>query len=56
MRELAEIVRLEKHGAHFDYYMMAAFWLDPEARTESGGHRIGRMARIAGSSPAGRMV
>lgn len=30
MRELAEIVRLRKLGVHFDYYMMDAFWFDPD--------------------------
>jgi hypothetical protein len=29
MRELAQIVRLRKFGVHFDYYMMDAFWFDP---------------------------
>ena len=30
MRELREIVRLKKFGVRFDYYMMDAFWFDPE--------------------------
>src|SRR5580700_2328508 len=30
MRELAQIVRLKKFGVHFDYYMMDAFWFDPD--------------------------
>ncbi len=30
MRELAQIARLQKFGVHFDYYMMDAFWFDPE--------------------------
>jgi hypothetical protein len=34
MRELGEIVRLKKYGVHFDYYMMDAFWFDPD-----GGYR-----------------
>jgi hypothetical protein len=34
MRELDEIVRLKKSGVHFDYYMMDAFWFDPD-----GGYR-----------------
>jgi hypothetical protein len=34
MRELAEIVRLKKYGVHFDYYVMDAFWFDPD-----GGYR-----------------
>src|ERR1043166_9597414 len=34
MRELAEILRLRKAGVRFDYYMMDAFWYDPE-----GGYR-----------------
>src|ERR1700704_5623620 len=34
MKELEEIVRLKKNGVHFDYYMMDAFWFDPE-----GGYR-----------------
>jgi hypothetical protein len=34
MKELDEIVRLKKYGVHFDYYMMDAFWFDPD-----GGYR-----------------
>jgi hypothetical protein len=30
MRELAQIVRLRQFGVHFDYYMMDAFWFDPD--------------------------
>ena len=30
MRELSQIVRLRKLGVHFDYYMMDAFWFDPD--------------------------
>lgn len=30
MKELNEIVRLQKYGVHFDYYMMDAFWFDPD--------------------------
>ena len=30
MRELQEILRLRQAGVHFDYYMMDAFWYDPE--------------------------
>lgn len=30
MRELREIVRLKKFGVHLDYYMMDAFWFDPD--------------------------
>ncbi|MGB7847995.1 MAG: hypothetical protein WBL63_20455 [Candidatus Acidiferrum sp.] len=30
MNELNEIVRLQKYGVHFDYYMMDAFWFDPD--------------------------
>jgi len=37
MRELSEIVRLRKLGVHFDYYMMDAFWFDPD-----GAYRIWR--------------
>jgi hypothetical protein len=29
MRELAQILRLRQFGVHFDYYMMDAFWFDP---------------------------
>ena len=29
MRELTQIVRLQKFGVHFNYYMMDAFWFDP---------------------------
>jgi hypothetical protein len=34
MRELAEMLRLRNAGVHFDYYVMDAFWYDPE-----GGYR-----------------
>lgn len=34
MRELDELVRLQQHGVHFDYYMMDAFWFDKD-----GGYR-----------------
>jgi hypothetical protein len=37
MKELDEIVRLNKVGVHFDYYMMDAFWFAP-----GGGYRIWR--------------
>lgn len=37
MRELSEILRLRKAGVRFDYYMMDAFWYDPE-----GGYRSWR--------------
>ena len=37
MKELDEIVRLRRFGAHFDYYMMDAFWFDP-----GGGYRTWR--------------
>jgi len=37
MKELEEIVRLKKYGVHFDYYMMDAFWFDPD-----GGYRTWR--------------
>lgn len=37
MKELNEIVRLKKYGVHFDYYMMDAFWFDPD-----GGYRTWR--------------
>lgn len=30
MKELDEIVRLKTFGVHFDYYMMDAFWFDPD--------------------------
>lgn len=30
MRELDEIVRLKQFGVRFDYYMMDAFWFDPD--------------------------
>jgi hypothetical protein len=35
MRELSEIVRLKKLGVHFDYYMMDAFWFDPDGAYRS---------------------
>ncbi len=37
MRELDEILRLRKSGVQFDYYMMDAFWYDPD-----GGYRTWR--------------
>jgi hypothetical protein len=37
MKEMSEIVRLKKFGVHFDYYMMDAFWFDP-----NGGYRTWR--------------
>jgi hypothetical protein len=37
MKELNEIVRLKKSGVRFDYYMMDAFWFDP-----NGGYRTWR--------------
>jgi len=37
MKELDEILRLRKFGVHFDYYMMDAFWFDPD-----GGYRTWR--------------
>ena len=35
MRELAQIVRLKQFGVHFDYYMMDAFWFDPDGAYRS---------------------
>ena len=37
MKELDEILRLRKAGVRFDYYMMDAFWFDPD-----GGYRTWR--------------
>src|ERR1700736_4759254 len=37
MKELDEILRLRRFGIHFDYYMMDAFWFDPD-----GGYRTWR--------------
>ncbi len=37
MKELDEILRLRRFGARFDYYMMDAFWFDPD-----GGYRAWR--------------
>jgi hypothetical protein len=39
MRELQEMVRLRKEGVQLDYYVMDAFWFDPD-----GGYRIWRKA------------
>lgn len=39
MRELDEILRLRKDGVRIDYYMMDAFWYDPD-----GGYRKWRAA------------
>lgn len=30
MRQLGELVRLKRSGVHFDYFMMNAFWFDPD--------------------------
>ena len=30
IRELDQVLRLREFGAHFDYYMMDAFWFDPD--------------------------
>jgi hypothetical protein len=30
MRELDNVIRLRKLGVRFDYYMMDAFWFDPD--------------------------
>jgi len=30
MRELDEVLRLRRFGVRFDYYMMDAFWFDPD--------------------------
>jgi hypothetical protein len=38
MKELDELIRLQKVGAHFDYYMMDAFWFAPD-----GGYRKWRL-------------
>lgn len=37
MRELDNVIRLRKLGVRFDYYMMDAFWFDPD-----GGYRTWR--------------
>jgi hypothetical protein len=37
MKELDQILRLRKFGVRFDYYMMDAFWFDPD-----GGYRTWR--------------
>jgi len=37
MKELDQILRLRHFGARFDYYMMDAFWFDPD-----GGYRTWR--------------
>jgi hypothetical protein len=37
MRELDELLRLKRAGVRFDYYMMDAFWFDPD-----GGYRSWR--------------
>jgi hypothetical protein len=37
LKELDEILRLRRFGVRFDYYMMDAFWFDPE-----GGYRTWR--------------
>lgn len=30
LRQLRELARLKRSGAHFDYFMMNAFWFDPD--------------------------
>jgi hypothetical protein len=35
MRELDQILRLRKFGVRFDYYMMDAFWFDPDGAYRS---------------------
>src|SRR5580700_1745889 len=37
MKELDEVLRLRRFGVRFDYYMMDAFWFDPD-----GGYRAWR--------------
>ncbi|MGB6134375.1 MAG: hypothetical protein WBG54_21550 [Acidobacteriaceae bacterium] len=37
MRELDQLIKLRKAGARFDYYVMDAFWFDPD-----GGYRTWR--------------
>lgn len=37
MQELDQLVRLRQAGAHFDYYVIDAFWFDPD-----GGYRTWR--------------
>jgi len=37
MKEVDETIRLKKYGVHFDYYVMDAFWFDPD-----GGYRTWR--------------
>ena len=37
MRELDQVIRLRKMGVRFDYYLMDAFWFDPD-----GGYRTWR--------------
>lgn len=38
MRQLEELSRLKRHGVRFDYYLMNAFWFDPD-----GGYRRWRL-------------
>jgi len=40
MKELDELLRLQKAGAAFDYYMMDAFWFD-----KTGGYRVWQKER-----------
>lgn len=39
MRQLQELTRFKRFGVHFDYYMMNAFWFDPD-----GAYRTWRRA------------
>jgi hypothetical protein len=52
MRELGEMLRLRKAGVHFGYYMMDAFWYDPDGGCGAG--RVGRTGRTNGSRLACR--
>src|ERR1700730_4855375 len=38
MKELDELIRLQKVGAHFDYYMMDAFWFAPDGGLSEVAH------------------
>ena len=56
MQELDNVLRLKKLGAHFDYYVMDAFWFDPDGAYRKWKNRIGRMVRMHGSKNARKIT
>jgi|GEM_PF-3688720 len=52
MRELDQVLRLQKFGVRFDYYMMDAFWFAPDGAYRTGASPTGRAVPTAGSPSA----